>query len=79
MSFRGQKKYGNHLVQGLVNMVDRVERTSLYPVFFPAWFLLNVALHYHGEAQCFFYWQVQGIFLEDFHAYITAVERISLH
>ena len=55
-----------------------VELTSLNPIFFPAWFLLNFALCYHGEAQRFFYWWVQSIFL-NFHVHVAPVESISLH
>ena len=33
----------NHLVQGLVNIIDGVEQTSLNPIFFPLWFLLSMA------------------------------------
>ena len=65
-------------MQGLLNMVDGVEQTSLNPEFFPAWFLLNMALHYDGEAQYFFNQRVWGVFL-DFHAHIGAVKSISLH
>ena len=39
-----KEKYGNHLVQGLVNMVDKVEETNRNPIFYPAWFLPNVVL-----------------------------------
>ena len=46
---------------------------------FPARFLVNVALRYHGEAQCFSHRRVRGIFLEDFHVHIAAVESINLH
>ena len=51
--FVENEKDGNHLVQGLRNMMDEVEQTNQNPVFFPVRFLLNVALHYHGEAQRF--------------------------
>ena len=33
-NFIENKKDGNPLVQGLVNMVDEVEQTSLYLIFF---------------------------------------------
>ena len=36
------KKDGNHLVQGLVNMVNWVEK-----YFLSVWFLLNVVLKYN--------------------------------
>ena len=39
--FVKNEKDGYHLVQDLVNMVDGVEQTSLYPVFH---FLLNLTL-----------------------------------
>ena len=59
-------------------MVDGIEQTSLNLIFFPTWFLLMVILCYHGEIQCFFYWQVWGVILEDFYARI-AVKSISLY
>ena len=31
---------------------------------FPSRFLLNVALHYHGEAQSLSYWRVWGVFFK---------------
>ena len=37
------------------------------------------ALRYHEEALYFPNWQVQGIFSEDFHAFIAAVETVILH
>ena len=54
--FVEKEKDGKHLVQGLMNMVDGAEETSLNQIFFPVWFLLNVALYTHWEAQPFFYW-----------------------
>ena len=66
-------------MQGLVNIGDEVEHTSLDPIFFPVCFLLNVALHYHREAQYFSYWWVQGVLLKDFYAHVAAVESISLY
>ena len=60
-------------MQGLVNIVDDVEETSLNWVFFPTLFLLNVALHYLWEAR------VERAFFFVFHAYFETVERISLH
>ena len=77
--FVEKEKSENHLLQGLVTMVDGVEQTSQNPIFFPAWFLLNIALCYYQEAKRFSNWQVQGIFLEDFHRHISAVESISLY
>ena len=74
--FVENEKDGNHLVQGLMNMLEYI---SLNSIFFLVWFLLNVALHYHKEAQCFSYWWVQAIFLLNFHVYIVAVESINLH
>ena len=65
-------------MQGLVIMVDRVEQTSLNPIFFSALFFLNVALCYHGEAQCSFYLWVQGISIKDLHQCVATVESISL-
>ena len=47
-------------------MRDSLEETNLTPIFFPAWFLLNVALHY-SETQHSPYWPVWGVFL-NFHA-----------
>ena len=75
-AFSREEKDRNHLLQGLVNMVDGVEQTSLNEIFFLVWFLLNVTMHYHGQAQLFSFWWVLGVFLEDFH---TNVESISLH
>ena len=50
-NFIENEKDGNHLSD---NMVNRVEQTSQNEIFFPVWFLKNVALCYHGEAQHFF-------------------------
>ena len=58
----------------LLKMVARQKQTSLNPVVF----LLNMALRYHWEAQCFSYRWTQDIFL-DFHKYIVPVCSISLH
>ena len=57
--------------------MDGIEQTSLKQ-YFPGWFLLNVALHYHRETQRLSYWQVWGIFFEDFHAHIGAVKSLIL-
>ena len=76
--FAENKKDGNHLVQDLVNMLNGTEQTSLNLTFFLAWILLNVALYYHKEDQCFSDYQVWGIFLENFHIHVATVECISL-
>ena len=72
--FVKNRKDENHLMQVLRNMVNGVEQTSLHPIFF----LLNAALHYQ-KAQCFSYWWVSGVFFEDFHTHVAAVESKSLH
>ena len=73
--FRKQKRL-KALVQGLLNMVDRVEQTNLNSVFFPVWFLLNMTLHCQKGGH-FSYWRVQGVFMEDFYAHFAAVEIMS--
>ena len=73
------EKDGYYLVQWLVNMVDNIEQTRQNPIFFPAWFLLNLSLHYYREVLHLIYWCVLSIFLEHFHAPVTAVEGIILH
>ena len=70
--FVENEKDGDHSVQGQVNMLDGVEQTSLNPVFFHPWFLLNLALCYHGEVQRFSCWRERGVFF-DFHTYFTAL------
>ena len=70
---RKQKKDGNHLVQNLVNMADEVEQTRLNLIFFPGWFLLNVALCYHREAKNFSYWWEWAIFLDFYAQYAAAL------
>ena len=49
---------------------------------FLAWFLLNVALHYHQESQHFFDWWVWDIFLKRFsctHCECKSALSVSLH
>ena len=80
--FLENEKDGNHSVQGMINMLDGVEQTRLYPIFFPAWFLPNVPLHYHWEEQRFRYWQVQCFFrfslsLCSCWGYKSAIERLT--
>ena len=55
--FVEKEKDESHLVQGLLNMVDGVEQTRQFQIF-SLWFLLNVALRYHREAQHLSYWRV---------------------
>ena len=57
-------------------MVDGVEQTSLNSIFFPAWFLLNVALHYQGEAQRSYNWKLCGGGSKKIYTHIIAVESI---
>ena len=51
---------------------------STAPIDWATWCLLSVALHYQGEAQYFFYWRLQGVFFEDFHAHVAAGESVSV-
>ena len=76
---RENEKDWNHLMQCLLNIANGEEQTSLNLIYFPSCFLLNVALCYLGEAQCFSYWKGWGIFLQDFHANTTAVASLNLH
>ena len=46
---------------------------------FPAWYLLNLFLCYQEDSQRLSHWRVWGIFLENFHTHVVAVENISLH
>ena len=62
-----------------MNTGSGVEQTTLNSIFFPVWFLLDVAFHYRGKAQRFSNWRIQGILFEDFHAHVTSVENINLH
>ena len=68
----------NHLVKGLVNMMDGVEKTRLNPIFFPAWFLLNVILRYLEKHNVSPIDKCRAFFLEDFHALFGTFESISL-
>ena len=74
--FVENEKYGNHLGQGLVNIVDGVEETSLKAILFPERFLLNVSLLYDEEVQRFFYCLVRGVFFEDFDVYFFKWQQI---
>ena len=61
--FIEKEKNGNHLVQGVVNMVDGVNRSTKKTILFLAWFLLIVSLRYHKETAFSFYWRMQGVWV----------------
>ena len=58
--------------QALVNVVGEVEPTSLIQKFFPR----NSAECNHREAEYFFYWWRQGVFLKDFPMNVVVVKSL---
>ena len=56
-----------------------VEKTCLNLIFFPACFLLNVALYEEAHFMKKHISPIQGVFLKKFYAHIAALENISMH
>ena len=70
----------DHFVENKKDGTHLIEQTSFNPIFFPAWFLLNMALHHNEGAQYFSNWWVWDVFLEDFlHMHCSCWEHIRQH
>ena len=61
-----------------MNMADGLEQTSQILISIHEEFLINVTLHFLGEAQRFHYYQYRGVrdVFWDFHTHVAAIKRV---